>query len=278
MNRAALILSLAAFAAPVLAQDSPPPADAPGAYTPGWTLEIEPSGYYLAPAGDILLPSSGAPGNEISLEDLNMDSPRWGPLLELNLRKDKWRLNAIGFWFSAEDRGSTQDTAGRVGSLSYAAGDRLSTTLDFWSAEASVGYRLINAPLGPRDEGGHNLVFGLEPIAGVRIIDAEFDVARTAGGSTGAGETFIEPILGAKIDLEIIEQFSIEVQNTFGYWPDSSFSWDIIPAFSWRPVPWFAAQIGYRQLLFDLESGDGTGTFAWEGAVAGLFVGASLRF
>jgi hypothetical protein len=245
---------------------------------PSWTLEIAPLAYYVAPSGKLNLPSSTTAARRVELKDLNMDSPRLSPMGTVSVRSGNWRFGLSGFYFSAEDRSSTQDVAGQVGDLAFGAGDQLSTSLDFWTVEATAGYRVLHRELGPRPEGGHKVVFDITPLVGIRLTDVDFSIDRVGGGSVGHSETFIEPIAGARLDLELVEQFSISLHTTVGYWPDTDLSWDIMPTFSWRPVPWFGAQIGYRQIMFDLESGSGAGEFRWDGAMAGLLFGCELRF
>jgi len=47
---------------------------------------------------------------------------------------------------------------------------------------------------------------------------------------------------------------------------------------TWRPVRHVGVQVGYRQLAFDLEDGEGTDRFRFRGAMAGVFAGVTVRF
>lgn len=272
---------LSTTACALASQSQPPASDAADFQTRdhnSWNLRITPLAWYVAPSGDIQFPSQSTTSPEVSLDQLDADSPRLSPLGGLSVRSNNWLFSGGGFYLSMGDRGSTQSSAGRAGDLAFAAGDRLNTSIDFWSVEASVGYRILHRELGPRPQGGHKVVLDITPLVGVRVTNVDLSVDRQAGGSTSYDSTFWEPIAGARADLELFEDFSIALTSTIGYWPDTDLSWDIMPQFTWRPIHWLGIQGGYRQLLFDLEDGSGAGAFKWDGGVAGFLFGAELRF
>lgn len=278
ISRLALgVLMTTAFASHAQPPESEPPAFETRDHN-SWNLRITPLAWYVAPSGDIQLPSTSSTSPELSLDQLDADSPRLSPFGGLSFRNNNWLFSAGGFYLSLGDRGSTQTSAGRAGDLAYAAGDRLSTDVDLWSAEATVGYRVLHRELGPLPQGGHKVVLDITPLVGVRVTDVDLSIEREAGGSTGHDGTFWEPIAGARADLELYEDFSIALTSTIGYWPDTDISWDIMPQFTWRPIHWLGIQGGYRQLLFDLESSSDASAFRWDGGVAGFLFGAEIRF
>jgi hypothetical protein len=90
------------------------------------------------------------------------------------------------------------------------------------------------------------------------------------------------PIIGGKLTMDITRRFTIDLQTTFGYFTDggdkASFTWDIFPGFTYYPLENVGLQIGYRQLLYRLESGTKDQPFEWAGAMAGIYGGLSIRF
>ncbi len=253
---------------------------------PDWTLRIEPAVWYASAEADVKMPgAAGSTQNEFSLNDFNLDEPEWTPMGFVHLQLGKWRISAGGFAFSSDDQESVVGNSGQLGSLSLASGDRTRSSLDFWSAELQVAYRLIHKPLGTTQGGDPRLVFGLEPVLGVRVYDADLDVRALSGASSGQSTSgddfFFEPTAGIRLEGEFVKQFTLDVQTGFGVgpWGDTdSFSWDITVGGTWRPIPNLGVRIGYRHLLFNLESGSGADTFQLDGSIAGLFAGLEIRF
>ncbi len=222
---------------------------------------------------------------QFEVGDFNLDEPSWAPTGFIHVQWERWRLSAGGFSFATGDQEAPMGQSGVIGSLSLAAGDQTRSSLDFWSAEFEGAYRLIHKPMGTMENSGPRLVFGLEPLAGVRMYNADFEINALSGVSAGiqtkADDFFVEPILGIKLEAEFAEQFTVDLQTDFGIgpWGDtSSWSWDIMVGGAWRPIPNLGIRVGYRHLRFDLESGSGSEEFRFDGSMAGLFAGIEIRF
>ncbi len=230
-----------------------------------WQVQVEPSFWYAAASGDIRVPGFAA---SVDMADLNADSPKGTPTAEATLKFGDWRLNLSGFAFST-DRTSTR------------LGPTARTSLDLASAEVQGGYRLGRWEMSPRDGGGHDFVPELTAVFGARIYDVDATIGPVSGTTGSTDEFFVEPVAGLKLEMEIVNAFTIDVQGTIG-WLDvgdeSASSWDVIVGGVWRPVDNLGIQVGYRNLAYTLESGDGAGAFEYDGAIAGLYVGLSLRF
>jgi len=81
--------------------------------------------------------------------------------------------------------------------------------------------------------------------------------------------------------VTLYEQIDIDLEVNVGAAPfgdHSSSSWDAMLGFTWRPIENLGVQIGFRNISFNLENGDGADEFAWDGALAGLFAGVVLKF
>jgi hypothetical protein len=272
-------------------QSEPTDADAP-AIEPldtGWTIRLEPFAGYIGPAGDVRLPSTTTRGGAVKLEDLNLDSPRLVPMGRIQAKRGKWKLGFSGLAFSADDRGAIQTGAGQLGSIAYAAGDRLITDLAYESFDLLVSYRIWAHTSNTNAAGRTRLDAGVDLIGGLRFHHAEFDVRSTPAVApppgtplaAGADEFFIEPVVGARLDLALLEQFGIEVESTaggFAMGDRSSFSFSIDAGFAYRPTPSVGVKVGYRLLVFNLNDDDGAREFEWSGSMAGLYAGLQLSF
>lgn len=296
-NVIAAILTLASCAAPGFAQEPTKPAANPSdskqaatkdvedaaqakfTNSPKWELSAEPGVWYVAPSGKASFPASSGPrGPKIFLNDMNMDSPRIAPAAEVNLRRGDWGIAVRGFQFSSSDQNWTAPYASRIGTIDFVPGDQFQTSLDFGTLEVEGSYRFLDTGYLPENSGKDwRIHAALDAVAGARLYDIDFRVDRLSGTPASVRESlvFAELLAGVKGSLQITDQWTIDLQTTFGGLTDS-FSWDIMPGFQWHPFRNFGLQIGYRQLLFRINKGDDG--LKWDGALAGLSFGIVVRF
>jgi hypothetical protein len=264
-------------------QDGPPVVAGSGKTVSDWTIQFEPSVWYVAPGGKLRLPGSAGAGggDKLEIRGLNQDSPRLSPYGELHARNGDWRLAVSGFRYEGDDRGTVMGSGGQIGSLAFAPGEQLRTSLTFTSVEMLGAYRFFHRQKGEREEGGFTYVPMLEAQGGVRVYDIGVDV-RGPGGSTSSDQFFAEPFVGARFSMDLAEHFAIDVETSLGGFNDGSHrqvvSWNALVGFQWYPVENLGVQVGYRQLAFSLIDGSGAERFDWRGAMAGLYFGASLRY
>ncbi len=300
---AAPALLALAIAPPSLAQDAPPddgrqdvlrqtPAQSQTIETPqkAWTIKFEPAAWYAAAEGNLRLPGGAASGNgdTYRFSELNMDSPRVSPFGELQLKRGDWRicLNAVGF--ATGDRGSVADGPGQIGEIVVEPGDTLRSSLDLTTLGVSAAYAFHGfASESKLRNGAPRLTSTLMAVAGMRALDVGIDVERIPVGSTGpsgaVGDDALHahPFAGLRWELEVHEDFTIDLEVTLGglqSGDSESWSSDILVGFQWNPTHYFGAQVGYRQLLLGIESGEDPAEFAWQGGLAGVYAGATLRF
>ncbi|GMV25196.1 MAG: hypothetical protein AMXMBFR58_12270 [Phycisphaerae bacterium] len=284
-----MIVALLLAAAPRALAQSAPTGDAPAppaADHPDWTLRIEPAAWYTSLEGDLTMP--GAPGSvqdTFGVDSLNLDESQWAPMGTVHVQAGKWRFTGSGFSYSNDVDQTTVTDSGGLGNLTLASGDVVSSSMDFWVLELQGAYRLVHRQLGTMQDGSPRLVFGLEPVVGVRMysLDMQLDAitGASAGTSTSNDDFFFEPTAAVKLEGEFARQFTIDVQTGFGIgpWGDTeSWSWDITVGGAWRPIPNLGIRIGYKHLLMDLKSGSGSDQFELDGSLGGLFVGAEIRF
>jgi hypothetical protein len=245
-----------------------------------YTLRFEPSAFFAAPGGKLRLAGSPIGGDTVRLENLDLDVPRISPFVELHLRSDNWRFSVSGFETSLHDRGSVQLQSGQIGTLLYNPGDQLTSSMNFGTGEVVVA-RELGAPDSISGKKDPDFSVGFEAYGGFRFYDVSFDI-RGPGGSVNADEFFVQPIVGVKTTMSIIDRFTFDVQLGVGGFMEGagkhSHSFDILVGFMYRPTTNLGVQIGYRLFIYDLQDGPATERFEYRGAVAGLYGGLVLRF
>jgi hypothetical protein len=244
-----------------------------------WRVSFNPRAWLVSPSGKIRLPSSTTPGARVRVEDLNIDTPLLSPAGEMALQFGDWRVSLSGFNYGVE-RTTTAGGTFQFGDLNVTPGSTLGTNFDFTSVQAQVGYRIYEHDFGAVDGRPDRTALRLDLVGGIRYYDLDIDASLT-GASQTVERTFGEVYAGGHAELQLVRDFSIDLDLTGGGYGDSSnsvVSIDVAVAFSWRPVDGVAVQIGWRQLAFDLTNGEGAGEFEYSGRMAGLFAGVVLRF
>jgi opacity protein-like surface antigen len=246
-----------------------------------WTFALEPAMWYVAADGDIKLPGSAISGNgqQIQLGLLNLDSPRVSPFIEVHGVSDGWRATLSGYALETTGRESLAEFSGQLGPVGIGVGDSIRANFELFSLEFTLARTVFEDFTRSGREG--LLRADLDVLAGVRVYDVATSI-RTPSGRADHEEFFIEPLVGVKLRLHLDPQATIDVQTSFGGFTDGgnkhSFSWDILAGFQWRPIDDVGVQFGYRNIVVDLQSGEGPGTFDYFGALAGLYAGVVVRF
>jgi len=284
-------ICLACAAAGAGAQDvEPEPIDQPADQRQGFfggdyeltertefDVEFEPFVWFVSPGGDV---GFGGGSPLIHTSDLSLDNPRVLGGAELHLMRDKWRLSLLGA-HAQQDGDMTAASSLTLGTLSVAPGDTLHAEFAMTVASIRVGYEVWSFATDPDENGTPEVSSRVELVGGLRAFDYSLET-EINGGGPGArvkGDLFhVEPIVGAKWEINFDDLYTIDFATNFGYLPklgdQSSSSLDLTVGFKYRPTPNVGAQIGYRLLVFDLETDD----VEAEGALAGLYGGISIRF
>lgn len=244
-----------------------------------WSLRLSGRAWYVAPSGDLQLSSQNGLGSTVQLADLNLDKPRVTPFVQLDLQADKWLLTLSGGGVSVSGL-SLSPGAVQIGNTAVGAGQAVDAKFEYTTVQAMVGYKIYAYDLSNDREGDTgDTAFRLHALGGIRVHDLSAQAQRpgVAGSLSEDSRTTVDLIAGLRGELQIARQFAIEVDLSAGAL-DSSYSWDIAAAFAYRPCTNFGVQVGYRNLGVQVKDGSGNNQFKWDGALAGLFVGAQLRF
>lgn len=267
-------------------------------YRTGWNVQVEPLLWYWSPSGRIRLPATsgsggasaggfGDSGSRVKVAELNLDSPRFSPAGEVHLSIDRFRVSFSGAGYEINRDQSQADESFRLGASEVVAGDTLDVDFEFITAELTLGYNVWSKDFAADTDASRGLaakplVLRTYLLGGVRMYHTDISVRNvSAGTSADASEWFAEPILGARAEVEINEVFTIDLQLSGGYWADSdksASSIDVAVGFMYRPHPNVGLQIGWRQVAFDLNDGEGVSEFEFDGRMAGVYGGIVLRF
>ncbi|MBU6412768.1 MAG: hypothetical protein KGS45_04785 [Planctomycetes bacterium] len=264
--------------------------------SPNWAVVITPGIAWMGASGKAELKGSGAGTNTDSLvfKDAGLEDAEISPYARLTWRPTgadggRWSVGISGFGVSSSSD-SVAVEAQRIGDVTTSIGDNQHAKYSFWNVDIEGGYRFFQRSRAGSGRQATRVAFTTDALFGIRMMDTEVKFENrftpttlpppgTIREAKGDG-FFIQPMVGLRIGAEFVEQFGVELKTTVGAFPGDhrSFSWDIEPMFTWRPNPNLGVFIGYRMFAFDVRDGKGVERYQWKGAMAGLNIGAYVRF
>lgn len=273
--------------APSVAQDAqattpatPPPAKAELPPSPGdtWVIRVQPRVWFVAPEGDLKIPSAVGGGQTVDLGVLDQDQPNFSAFGELSIQADNWLFSFSGAGFDGESRG-TAGAGFQLGDVAVGDGDSFNTSLSISTFNLLAGYKVwqhaFEDPRASRDLPAANIL-RLWVVGGARITNFAFDI-QSGGSSDSIDQTWADIIGGVRAEAQILSDFSVDAELTVGGLTGST-SLDLSVGLTWRPVDWVGAQFGYRLMRINREDGAGNQEFNLDGGLAGLFAGVVFRF
>ncbi len=273
------LVALAAAAQDGVVPPPDAPAAAPDRRPEAWSLQIEPTFWLAALGGDVNIGGAG----DVSVETLDVDDANPAAAGEIHFRHERLTFTVFGAGVGI-DESSTARSAFSAGNLAIAQGAPIDTELDYVNAHATVGYRVWNWPPAAQTDrwkgpayADSDVTIGLDLVAGARLHWMDVEI-RSGGGSAGGDGVFVQPIIGARLELELTRAFSIDLGLDAGWWPgdsSGSTSVSVIVGFQWRPWENVGFQIGFRQMFFDLRDED---ELEYDGSIGGLMAAVVLRF
>lgn len=262
----------------------------------GFRVFIDPTAWFVGPSGKLSLPvNSGTgpgafttEGEKIRVNDVGLDSTRLRPAGSIAVHTGRWRFSFTGSAYELSKAAEPVETAGRLGSVAFARGDRLKLDFMFGTYELDAGYRVIEYDFRPGCTSQEFVVDAfvfVHAFLGARIYDVSLSAEGVGGLSPGAqaevSTLLAEPVIGARAEAVIANDFSLIAQLSVGgmvLYSSTSYSLDVSLAFQWRPVENVGVQLGWRQLAFNLVDGRGLDRFEYTGRLAGLFAGITIQF
>jgi len=144
-------------------------------------------------------------------------------------------------------------------------------------------YRVINQPYNADGD-----MWSLDLMGGIRYnyLRQEIDIA--AGGGPGPGgatslggdETWVDPIIGARVAMALNERWSAGVRGDIGGFgvSDADLQWSVTGGFDYRPWETTSIKFGWRAYSIDMETTLSDGTFAYDVFQHGPYVAMTFRF
>lgn len=236
-------------------------------------VEIEPMLWFAGFLGDI----SFKGGSTFDLDQINLDEVHAAPAGRFTLRSRRWTFDFTAFGTSFDDEARAHQDID-AGSFQVSEGDRVAFDISYASFKGTAGWSFDPFIL---DDSGDTAVWaGVYGGAHVYHLDFEFGTADGAD-SLEESDTWIEPLVGARLTIELPHGFEIGVSADVGatLGPGTGFAWEIMPTFRWFPMDnkTVAAEIGFRHVQADLSTGSDD-DFSFDAATAGLFASVVIRF
>ena len=255
-------------------RDTDASARAAGVVTAGWRLSLEPTIWAPGLGGDTRF---GA--GEATAERFQVDLPHPSAALRFDARRGDLSISASGFAFFL-DKNTRTDAPQAVGAVAFAAGDPAEFRFNLVSAELTVGTRVWERTL-PAPGAEHVVRIGVDAFGGLRAYALSALVAAPGGAAVSDSGAWVEPIVGARLQVDILRNAGFYLALDAGGMPignHTSSSFDILTGIQWRPLGRVGLEFGWRQIILNLQDGAGPGRFEFDGALAGLFGSLVIRF
>lgn len=259
MRRVALavLLGIAAVSsAPALAQ--PMPYQLPAT---GWTFTVTPYFWLSGVSGTVTTPFQRLPQQDVSadFDELFSDISGFVAMASAEARKD--RVMLVGDLYTVTLRSDFTTPK----NLFFRGG---TGELDLTFAQVTAMYRVVAESWGLVDLGVGARAWW---VSTTLDLNAGLLPARSAGESA----SWVDPLVAARAQYRISEQFSLSAYaDVGGGGLGSTFTWQAIGTLDWMPAPWVALRAGWRYLAIDYSKPD----FAIDIGLSGPILGATFRF
>ena len=164
-----------------------------------------------------------------------------------------------------------------------AAGVKVNLQWELVIVDIEGAYRIHEGPLG--DSG---MKWRLDGTAGLRYthFKQEAELAGLGGlglsGTVGGTEDWVDPIIGARIGVEINDRWSCGVRGNvggFGIGNASTLSWRVAAGFGYKINERLTLKAGYQVYGLDYDNDEvGRGQIGFDGLIHGPVVGLTFNF
>jgi len=139
--------------------------------------------------------------------------------------------------------------------------------MEQWLVEPSVGYEICK---------------NFQAFAGARYnnISGDITFSGPAGRVATGTQDWWDPIIGGQLSYPLIAN-KLSFDGRFdvgGFGVGSDVTWQAFPYFNWRFAKWGSAQIGYRWIGTDYETGTGANRFKYDVVLQGPQIGLTAHF
>jgi hypothetical protein len=141
-------------------------------------------------------------------------------------------------------------------------------------------YRLVDREPVSAAPGSRHLT--LDAYAGGRYSSLELELDVATVGSRSRRETWVDPIVGAKLVLPVAERWHLSVNGDIGgFGVESNLTWSATGVIGYGFELLGAAATlyaGYRAIGWDFDTGSGLSEFVWDVTEHGPLLGFGVRF
>ncbi len=115
----------------------------------------------------------------------------------------------------------------------------------------------------------------VDVILGLRYVDMDTDLRLTPGGSGSVGDSWMDPVIGARYTVALSDKWNFAARGDIGGLVfGADFSWSLSGLFRYRLSPQWDLGVGYRYLYLDRDSDE----FGFDGNMSGALVGFAYGF
>ncbi|MFI4856018.1 MAG: hypothetical protein ACIAQF_13685 [Phycisphaerales bacterium JB065] len=228
-------------------------------------------------------------GTEFNIDIIDQPDVQLAPRFELAFRRERWTILTSGFVFNIDQTATVTGGSFISGGTTISPGDRVSYDIDYWSADLLAAYRIKEIQIDNHGKGpapnpysvpsdGVGLFFDIT--GGARVWHLDYSMNEIGGGSLiDITETWVDPIIGARMTMDLPHGLGLEVRGDVGgFGVGSDFAWNIEAAFKAQLADNIGAEIGFRHLQTSYDAGSGLDEIDWSIATAGLYGSIVIRF
>lgn len=250
---------LALFAMPAFAGSSAPAIDNTNLTTPvvsEWSVRAALYGWGTALDGDVTLRGNTAPV-DLGFDDV-LDSLDYAVMGAVEIGNGKWSFLADLFYAELSSSSSK-------GNLEFGS------QLDQFIGNFVIAYNVVDDP---------STRFDVYAGARVNSLDADLDITRTGiirerTFSGSASKTWVDPILGVRVQQELPNRFFMRGAGDIGgFGVSSDFTWQALAALGYHINDSASVLLGYRGIGTDYEDG----AFGYDVISHGVLLGFEYKF
>ncbi len=187
-------------------------------------------------------------------------------------------LSLAGMLLVDVQKGPWIVTANFVGaSLEADATNDIKVTNDVINLGTAIAYQVVDHELR-RSASGQPLSLRLAPLAGARVTYLRAELDNDAGPSVDESETWVDPLIGLRADLDLTERVALAAEaDVGGFGVGSDLAWNAQLFLTWRTSLFGVATdlaLGYRALKQDYDHND----FTYDVTTSGPIIGAAFHF
>lgn len=139
-----------------------------------------------------------------------------------------------------------------------------------------LGYEVARIPTGV--SGTTHRDVSIQLMGGLRYSYLKQEIDVVAGPTFGGSESWVEPVVGARVTVNLSEKWTGVVRGDiggFGVGNASDLTWNVLVGLGYRAWENTSIKLGYRIYDIDYESGSGADTLGFDAQLMGPWLGVT---